>query len=120
MVTRDSAGFIYELQKDEYIVVGTNRSGHHGAGAAKYAMDYFGLEWGCGSGISGNTYALSTMEGWESLTESVIEFIKFAISNPDKLFYLTSIGTGIAGYEKNDMIPLFSDIPSNVIRPIDW
>ena len=41
---------------------GSNLSGRHGAGAAKLARDKFGAQYGCGKGITGQSYAIPTKD----------------------------------------------------------
>lgn len=111
---------ITELNQDEYIVVGTNYDGEHYGGAARYACENFGLQWGCGEGLSGKTYALPTMDGLEDLKSAVLDFLDFAKFNPDKKFLLTRVGCGIAGHTDEQVAPLFTDAPENVIKPKEW
>ena len=54
---------ITELGKNEIFVFGSNIHGMHGGGAARIANEYFGAEWGVGEGLTGQCYALPTMEG---------------------------------------------------------
>jgi hypothetical protein len=119
-VKRYDDGTIYDLNPHEYIVVGTNYEGHHGAGAALYAMKNFGLQWGCGEGLSGQTYALPTMSGLEDMRLAAANFIQFATFNPDKTFYLTRVGCGIARHTDSEVAPLFKDAPGNVVKPEGW
>ena len=44
----------------------------------------------------------------------VKRFIAFAIDNPDLIFYLTPIGTGLAGYTHDEIAPLFKGVPDKV------
>lgn len=111
---------ITELKPNEYIVVGTNYEGRHAGGAALYAMENFGLIWGCGEGLSGQTYALPTMSGIEDIRSAALDFADLARFNPDKIFYLTRVGTGIAGHSDEEIAPLFRNAPENVIKPKDW
>lgn len=37
----------------------------------------------------------------------VDQFIDFARNNPSKIFYVTEIGCGIAGFQVKDIAPLF-------------
>lgn len=120
MANIDKTGFITALSSNEYIVVGTNEQGMHGGGAARYAADNFGLQDGCGEGLSGQTYALPTMEGILPLYNAADRFKKFAKFNPDKTFYLTKVACGIAGYDEEQIAPLFGDAPDNVIKPEGW
>lgn len=111
---------IEHLALDEYIVVGTNYEGKHLGGAALYAVENFGLQWGCGEGLSGQTYALPTMSGLEDIKNAALNFMEFAKFNPDKTFYLTRVGCGIAGHSDEQVAPFFKDSPENVIKPKDW
>lgn len=108
------------LAMDEYFVAGTNAQGEHFGGAAKHAHDNFGLQWGCGEGLSGQTYALPTMSGLDDLKAAAQRFMQFAKWNPDKTFYLTRVGCGIAGHKDEEVAPLFATAPDNVIRPEGW
>ena len=111
---------IDSLKENEYFVFGSNIDGHHMAGAAKQAMDQFGAEWGVGVGLTGQCYAIPTMEGIVSLSLYVDQFIEVSTLLPTKTFLLTKIGTGIAGYSEEEIKPLFSQVPSNVILPKEW
>ena len=51
------------LEKDEIFVFGSNLAGHHIGGAAKAAHLKFGAEWGIGVGLTGQAYAIPTMQG---------------------------------------------------------
>jgi O-acetyl-ADP-ribose deacetylase (regulator of RNase III) len=117
---RNTPEHITELGPNEYAVVGTNCRGEHHGGAAAYAHEHFGLQWGCGSGLSGQTYALSTMEGFAALQGNVEIFKQFARFNPDKTFMVTRVATGIAGYSNEEIAPLFRDAPENCVLPEGW
>lgn len=108
------------LDMEEYIVVGTNYEGKHAGGAAAYAHNNFGLQWGCGEGLSGQAYALPTMDGLKSIEVAAVNFMEFAKFNPDKIFYLTRVGCGIAGYTDKQIAPLFKNALENVIKPKGW
>lgn len=112
---------ITELKEDEIFVFGSNRSGIHGAGAAKQALG-FGAKWGVGEGLQGQTYALPTKDrsiqtlALTAIGQHVKNFIEVAEENPDKTFLLTKVGTGLAGYKwKKHIRPLFpKELPENV------
>lgn len=94
-------------------VFGSNRSGIHGAGAAKYAHEMLGAEWGVGEGPTGECYALPT-KGFkiEKLTVLDIEphiktFIDYAANNLDQDFKVTQVGCGLGGFTAHDIAPLF-------------
>jgi len=94
-------------------VFGSNSQGIHGAGAAGYAVEHFGAIMGQGEGLQGASYALPTMEGWESLVSAVARFLVFALENPSMTFQVTRIGTGIAGWSDEEVASLFQSAPEN-------
>ena len=95
------------LEKDEIFVFGSNLAGHHMGGAARAAHKKFGAEWGVGVGLTGQSYAIPTMQGGvETIRPYVNQFINFAARNPDMKFLVTRIGCGIAGFEDEEVAPL--------------
>ncbi|CAN5419828.1 hypothetical protein BH09ACT9_BH09ACT9_00150 [soil metagenome] len=111
---------IVSLGEHQIFVFGSNAEGHHAGGAAKVAVERFGAVWGRGEGLQGDSYAIPTMEGIESLKLAVARFLYFAASNPGLEFLVTKIGTGIAGYSVEDIAPLFVDAAPNVILPAEF
>ena len=100
---------ISELRPDEVFVFGSNLAGMHGAGAAYAAFKHFGAMMGCGNGLRGQSYAIPTMQGGvETIAPYVDTFISFAKEHPEKFFYVTRIGCGIAGFHDRDIAPLFA------------
>ena len=96
------------LERDEIFVFGSNLAGHHMGGAARVANMKFGAEWGIGVGLSGQTYAIPTMQGdVETIKPYVNQFIEFAKNNPNMKFLVTRIGCGIAGFKDEEIAPLF-------------
>lgn len=110
---------IATLGENEIFVFGSNIQGAHGGGAAWFAHKQFGAEWGVGEGITGQTYALPTMEGKESLKKAVDHFIACAKEHPELTFLVTAVGCGIAGYIPEEVAPLFKETLSmkNVYLP---
>jgi hypothetical protein len=99
---------INSLSPDEVFVFGSNLAGHHGGGAAWVALNKFGAIYGQGVGLQGQSYAIPTMHGGvETIKPYVDEFIEFTKVHPDKFFYVTRIGCGIAGFQDKDIAPLF-------------
>jgi hypothetical protein len=117
---------ITELKPNEIFVFGSNLAGIHGAGAARLANKAFGAEWNVGIGLTGKSYALPTKDRdlWtlplNRISEYVIDFLDFAKENPDKIFLVTKIGTGLASWEIEDIAPLFKNHPNNVIIPREF
>ena len=108
------------LLPDEVFVFGSNLYGHHGGGAARAALHKFGAIWGQGVGLQGQSYAIPTMQGGvETIVSYVDEFIDFAQKHPEKYFYVTRIGCGIAGFRDEEIAPLFGKAfsLSNVCLP---
>jgi len=117
---------INELKPNGYIVVGTNALGLHYGGAARQAYMNFGALIGQSRGcIGGQSYGIVTLDA--DMQKVSIEAIKkqrreleiIARSNPDKIFYLTPIGTGIAGFTFDEIEPLFEKLPENIIK-VNW
>ena len=110
---------IVELGKNEIFVFGSNIQGAHGGGAARYAYQKFGAEWGVGEGLTGRTYALPTLESNASMKRAVEHFIICAKSHPEFTFLVTAVGCGIAGYTPDEVAPLFREatLLENVYLP---
>ena len=96
------------LAADEIFVFGSNLAGMHGGGAARIARLHFGAVMGKGVGLQGQSYAIPTMQGGvETIRPYVYRFIAYAKRHPEKYFLVTPIGCGIAGFEAEDIAPLF-------------
>lgn len=111
---------ITSLEPDEVFVFGSNLAGMHGGGAARVAYEEFGAVMGQGVGLQGQSYAIPTMQGGvETIRPYVDEFIAFAKAHPEKVFYVTRIGCGIAGFRDSQIAPLFAGAMDldNVILP---
>lgn len=123
MDKKNTPVMVTQLSENEIFVFGSNLSGHHGGGAARYAYERFGAQWGVGVGIQGQSYAIPTMHGGlDAIRPYVNEFLEYALQHPEKQFLLTRVGCGIAGFRDSAMAPLFlraMDIP-NVSIPSEW
>ena len=109
MNKRITPPYITSLKENEIFVFGSNLQGIHAGGAARMARLHFGAETGKGTGLQGQSYAIPTMQGGtETIKPYVDEFIAYARQHPDKRFYVTAIGCGIAGFEPADIAPLFA------------
>lgn len=101
---------IYELRDNEVFVFGSNLQGHHGGGAAAFAMKHFGAKWGVGVGMQGQAYAIPTMHGGPGAIKPYVDqFIEYAKENQNRHFFVTKIGCGIAGFKTKQIAPLFVD-----------
>ena len=119
---RISPSQINALEEGEIFVFGSNAKGAHMAGAARVAMEKFGAEWGKGEGLQGRSYAIPTMEGLESLKGAVERFAEYAHEHKDLTFFVTAIGCGIAGYQPEQIAPMFLKAAqlSNVCLPLSF
>ena len=109
-------------------VFGSNKAGIHGAGAAKFALENKGAEWGIGEGLVGESYALPT-KGYKieeiSLLEiknSVNRFIEaaeyWALRGGE--FQVTRVGCGLGGKLDSDIAPMFRAAPDNCLFDEFW
>ena len=110
------------LADREIFVFGSNFQGAHMGGAARVAKEKFGAVWGIGEGLQGKSYAIPTMEGLDNLRPAVDRFISFAKQHQELKFFVTSIGCGIAGYQAEEIAPMFLDAARlpNVFLPISF
>ncbi|MDO9099661.1 MAG: hypothetical protein Q7V53_02805 [Caldisericota bacterium] len=113
-----SAGWIW--------VFGSNLAGRHGAGAALVGATTFGSERGVGQGRTGQSYAIPTKDEklsvlpFESIRDSVAEFLLYAAEHPELQFFVTRVGCGLAGYKDARIAPLFAPSPLNCSLPKNW
>ncbi len=120
MTDRFTPEFITELKPGEIFVFGSNLGGFHAGGAARVANQRFGAEWGVGVGLTGQCYAIPTMQGGvETIKPYTDEFVAFAAQHPELTFLVTRIGCGIAGFRDEEIAPLFVDAldAPNVVLP---
>lgn len=100
---------IERLQPGEVFVFGSNLQGLHGGGAAHMARLHFGAEMGNGNGPQGQSYAIPTMQGGvETIRPYTDKFIAYAQAHPEQTFLVTAIGCGIAGFDPEEIAPLFA------------
>lgn len=116
----------HKIPEKPYFVYGSNLLGINGAGAAKIATSMHLARNGIGQGFNGHAYAIATKESpnrrlrIDQVHEHVQQFIYDAKNNPEKRFYLTKIGRGLEGFDEQEILPLFKDIPDNVLAPGLW
>lgn len=113
-------------------VFGSNLAGYHGKGAALYAKRHWGAEQGVGEGPTGQAYAIPTKDEnlrvlpLERIERALCRFLWFAEElhkrNSDRLFLLTPIGTGLAGYDKRQIWAILQKhgVPPNVALTSSW
>lgn len=121
--TRYTPEFITHLKENEIFVFGSNLAGQHCGGTARIALDRFGATMGKGVGLQGQSYAIPTMQGGvETIRPYVDEFIRFAQHHPELTFLVTRVGCGIAGFDDNEIAPLFegAHLVANIVLPKGW
>jgi hypothetical protein len=97
----------------DIFVFGSNFEGIHKKGAALEALKNHGAVMGIGEGLQGNSYAIPTKATpWVTLPLIAIncyvaKFLAFAKGCPDLIFNVTPIGCGLAGYEPQNIAPMF-------------
>lgn len=107
-------------------VFGSNESGIHGAGAAKFAYEKKGARWGKSYGHYGDSFAIPTKDEYietmplDRIQEYVQGFLAYARGHRKVKFQVTAIGCGLAGYKHEDIAPMFRMAPSNCSFDTQW
>lgn len=122
---------ITELKPNEVFVFGTNQFANHAGGAAKIASQKFGaVNHIAPHGLCGQAYGIITTSFNDTAVS--IDFIQhqietlyhFAILRPELIFYVTKIGTGIAGFPIEQIKSVFDRLqylqPNNIILPKEF
>ncbi|WP_208430766.1 MULTISPECIES: A1S_2505 family phage non-structural protein [Aeromicrobium] len=117
---RTTPDAVTSLEPGGVFVFGSGAAGGHTGGAARLAVERFGAERGVSEGLRGDSYAIPTMEGFDVLAGAAARFLEFAADHPDRVFWLTRVGCGHAGFTDPDVAPLFADAPDNVVKPRGW
>lgn len=114
-------------------VFGSNKSGIHGAGSAKFAHQHYGAEWGIGEGITGGPdtlcYALPTKG--KNITFIPLSEVKHSVNRfltvarywkdaQNAEFKVTQVGCGLGGFTKEQIAPLFEKAPDNCFFDTAW
>lgn len=116
----------HQIQAGEIFVFGSNTTGRHGKGAALTAKLHFGAKQGQGVGLEGQSYAIPTKNGrlqtlpLSKIEQYVNDFIQFANQHHELKFFVTAIGTGLAGYKHEQIAPMFANAPANCRLPPEW
>ena len=115
MENRNTPAFITSLKDGEIFVFGSNKEGMHGGGAASVAHQKFGAKWGEDVGMTGNCYAIPTMDGSiDIIRKYVDDFTEYARSHPELTFLVTaSAAASPAGLTRRWLRP--SERPQNWI-----
>lgn len=104
-------------------VFGSNLAGRHGAGSALEAKRYYGAQQGVGIGRTGDAYGIPTKDEklrvlpLPVIQEHIENFLTYARTHPEHNFVLVAVGCGLAGYEPEQIAPMFKYVPTNCILP---
>ena len=105
---------------------GSNTVGIHGSGAAKFAFEKKGAQWGKSYGHYGDSFAIPTKDrDIQTLPLEIIEyfihgFLAYAYTHPKLYFQVSRIGCGLAGYKDSDIAPMFEGAPDNMMFDLRW
>lgn len=111
---------------------GSNQEGAHGKGAALVAKKYFGAIPGQANGLMGLSYGIITKKNWrieksstlQEIGKEIQDMLLFAKDNQQLKFYITKIGSSLAGYTIKEIKSLFEKlkhiISDNVILPKEY
>ncbi|PHS22238.1 MAG: hypothetical protein COA84_13855 [Robiginitomaculum sp.] len=116
------------IRHKHIFVFGSNLGGRHGKGAALFARDNYGAVYGEGAGRTGNAYGIPTKDvNLKILSLDMIEthvkvFNMYTFDHPNLIFLVTPFGTGLAGYNKLDIIAIMQKLvwTRNVLFTKEW
>lgn len=122
--------FLMENCDNTIFVYGANEAGIHGAGAALEAHKQYGAQMGK-VGLVGRSFGICTKDkNLKTLNPKEIEnyicnFFKIAEQHHDRIFLVTKVGCGLAGYAVQDIAPMFKKFyrnypHKNIILPYDF
>lgn len=123
---------IKRMHVEEVFVFGSNLSGNHAGGAARQAFERFGAEWGVGEGMTGQCYALPTLDkNMQKVTPTALRrsferLWETAWNNPQRIFLVTKVGCGIAGWTIEEVKNILwvaageQGLPPNVVLPKEF
>lgn len=115
----------YELDERLCFIYGSNARGIHGAGAAKQAVTEYGAIYGQGKGFAGRSYGIPTKDEHiitlplVRVASHIRDFIEWSQEQVGMGFYITPIGTGLAGFPHERIAPLFEGV-MNAWLPECW
>lgn len=110
---------ITSLKTNEIFVFGSNTEGRHWLGAALFALKKCGAKLGQSFGLQGQSFAIPTKQlnnptlpaklPLSTIQKYVTVLIEWSIIEKDKIFLVTEIGCGLAGYTPSEIAPLFKE-----------
>lgn len=118
---------IITMKDNGVFVYGANKAGIHGGGAALIALQKHGAKYGIVH-LNGNSYGLCTKdENIISLDlkeiQEEVDLLEVCVkNNPDRHFYITKVGCGLAGFTIEQIAPLFKNFYqyNNISLPLEF
>jgi hypothetical protein len=116
----------------EIFVYGSNLQGLHHSGAAKYAREKCGAQFGKGVGIMQNgetgqyCYALPTKATLavslrlHDILGFIVDLNTMIKKTPGRQYFITRVGCGLAGFKDYQIAPMFVDFPDNCSFAEAW
>lgn len=104
---------LHRLNTNEIIVYDSNSKGIPDADHDAKFFKKFQITFGRSHGLDNNTYGIPTKDAnfkvlpIERIQKYVRNFIEDTKVYPEKIFLVTAIGTGLAGYKAAEIAPLF-------------
>jgi hypothetical protein len=122
---------ITDLKENEVFVYGSNQYSNHQGGAARIAAERFGALNGiAATGLCGQSYGIITTSfndvpvTIKFISAQISVLYNFAWLRQDLKFYVTKIGTGIAGFTIQEIARLFHELeslrPNNIVLPKEF
>lgn len=122
---------ITSLKENEIFVYGSNQFNIAGAGSAKAAVGHFGAIYkDVPMGLCGQSYGIITKSfnhipvTVKFIYDQVKVLYCFAWLRPELTFYVTKIGTALAGFTIEEIAAVFVTLepskPTNIILPIEF
>lgn len=120
----DNTNNYFRPGPEQYFVVGTNYAGRHGKGGALTALKFYGAKYGVAEGLQGRTYGIPTKDfkiqplPLDVIAKHIAKFVEHTQSL-EHYYFVTAVGTGLAGYKHSEIAPLFKGV-KNCWLPKVW
>jgi hypothetical protein len=112
------------LYPDIYFVFGSNLAGRHVKGTALEAYHNYGAVKGLSTGFMGRSYGIPTKDEYLRVLNLAIikkhidQFVEMT-NNTKSTFFVTAVGTELAGFKHKQIAPLFKNV-KNCWLPYEW
>lgn len=120
---------ITSLNKNEVFVYGSNQFNIAGAGSAKAALNFGAIYKDVPMGLCGQSYGIITKSfnnipvTLDFISMQVKVLYAFSLLRPELTFYVTKVGTNLAGFSMDEIAEIFLQLPfkpNNIILPKEF